>query len=152
MVGDYMYSWIENIILGLKENYSIYNIYDLYDELGIMIKKLDPNSILLQGNEAFYHRDYFQNEIVFMRNDLCEAYEKFILAHELGHALLHTHVYEAAFNKNLLNIGKFEKQANYFAFKLLDVSFDPVDFDGFSMNQIASSLNLSTYCLECVTD
>lgn len=137
-----MYPWIDNTILGLRENYKTDNVYELYDLLDIQIIKLEPNNILLDNNEAFYYRNYFKNEIVFIRNDLQRDFEKFVLAHELGHALLHTDSYEAAFNKSLLNTGKLEKQANYFAFKLLDIELDPTDFEGFTIEQIASSLYL----------
>jgi Zn-dependent peptidase ImmA (M78 family) len=137
-----MYPWIDNTILGLRESYKTDNVYELYDLLDIQIIKLEPNNILLDNNEAFYYRNYFKNEIVFIRNDLQRDFEKFVLAHELGHALLHTDSYEAAFNKSLLNTGKLEKQANYFAFKLLDIELDPTDFEGFTIEQIASSLYL----------
>lgn len=137
-----MYPWIDNILLGLKETYDTNNIYDLYDFLDIQVVKLEPNNLLLNGNEALYYRDYFKNEVVFMRNDLNLDYEKFVLAHEIAHALLHTNVYEAAFNKNLLNICKFEKQANYFAIKLLRLELDPIEYEGFSLDQVASSLGL----------
>lgn len=137
-----MYSWIDNIIIGLKETYGTNNIYDLYDILRIQIIKLKPANILLNGNEAFYYRDYFDNEIVFIRNDLNLVYERFVLAHELGHALLHTHIYEAAFNKSLINTGKLEKQANYFAFNLLNIELDPVEYEGFTLDQITSTLCL----------
>lgn len=146
-----MHSWIDNIILGLKDFNDTNNIYELYKELNISIRKLDSNNILLQGNEAFYTRSFFGEEITFIKNNLCEPYEKFILAHELGHALLHPNIYEAAFNKSLINVGKLEKQANYFAFKILNIELDPVEFEGFTIDQIASSLDLPTKFLSCVT-
>lgn len=135
-------NWIDNILEGLKDTYDTNNIYELYDYLEIKIIKLEYSNILLRGNDAFYYRSYFQNEIVAIRNDLNLEYEKFILAHELGHALLHTDTYKAAFNKDLINCGKLEKQANYFAFKLLSLDIDPITFEGFTINQIASSLYL----------
>ncbi|WP_097026142.1 ImmA/IrrE family metallo-endopeptidase [Clostridium peptidivorans] len=135
-----MYLWIHNTISGLQDIYNTSNIYDLYGYLEIEIIELDSSNILLRKNEAFYNRDYFGNEVVFIRNDLNQQYKKFVLAHELGHSLLHTHIYEAAFNKELLNIGKLERQANYFAFKLLNIDLDPIQFEGFTIEQIASSL------------
>jgi len=138
-----MYLWIDNIITGLKETYGINNIYDLYDFLNIKIINLEQNNILLSNNEAFYYRNYLGSEIVFIRNDLNFSYAKFILAHELGHALLHTHIYEATFNKkNLINMGKLEKQANYFAIKLLNIELDPIECEGFTLKQIASYLEI----------
>lgn len=147
-----MYSWINNILEGLKDTYDTSNIYELYDFLNIKIIKLESINILLRGNEAFYYRNYFGSELVSIRNDLNLEYEKFILAHELGHALLHTYSYEAAFNKSLLNTGKLEKQANYFALKLLKLDIDSVQFEGFTIEQIASSLYLPTSCIKDVAD
>lgn len=144
-----MYSWINNILLGLKDTHITTNIYELYDSLEIELIKLESNNILLRGNESFYHRNFFDKEVVFIRNDLQREYEKFILAHELGHALLHTNTYEAAFNKDLINTGKLEKQANYFAFKLLGYNLDPISFEGFTIEQIASSLYLNPKCFNC---
>lgn len=126
--------------------------YELYDYLELQMIKLEPANILLRCNEYFYYRNYFGNEIVLVRNDLNLEYEKFILAHELGHALLHTETCEAAFNKNLINTGKLEKQSNYFALKLLNLDIDPVAFEGFNIEQIASSLYLPTNCFENITD
>lgn len=143
-----MYSWIDNTISGLQDIYNTNNIYDLYGYLEIEIIELDSNNVLLRENEAFYNRDYFENEVVFIRNDLNLHYKKFVLAHELGHSLLHTHIYEAAFNKELLNIGKLERQANYFAFKLLNIDLDPIAFKDFTIPQIASFLYLPVKLLE----
>ncbi|MBY6797110.1 ImmA/IrrE family metallo-endopeptidase [Clostridium botulinum] len=135
-------NWIDNILDGLKDTYDTNNIYELYDYLEIKIIKLEPSNILLRGNESLYNRNYFGNEIVLIRNDLNLEYERFILANELGHALLHVQTYKAAFNKNLINYGKLEKQANYFAFKLLNLELNPIEFEGFTINQIASCLEV----------
>ncbi|NBI07943.1 ImmA/IrrE family metallo-endopeptidase [Senegalia massiliensis] len=84
-----------------------------------------------------YQRNYFDEEIVFARDDLEYQYEKLILAHELVHALLHTKTYQAAYNKDLINKGKLEKQADYFALRLLQIEIDSI---GSTIEQIASSL------------
>lgn len=143
-----MYEWIDNILIGLLETYGTNNIYDLLESLNIEINKLDPGNILLNGNEAFYFRDYCNKEIVFIRNDLSEPYEKFILAHELGHALLHTNNLEAAFNRDLLNTGKLERQANYFGIKLLNLDIDPIECDGYTIEQIAHILEVPEVALK----
>lgn len=142
-------TWIDKIITGLKDTYDTSSIYELYDSLKIKIVRLEPNNILLRGNESVYYRDFMNDEIVFIRNDLNRCLEKFILSHELGHAILHTNLYCAAFNKKLLNVGKLEKQSNYFAFQLLNIELDPVEFEGFTLEQIASSLYLTTKCFAC---
>lgn len=145
-----MYTWIDNYVIGLGEIYNTYDIYELYNLLQIKIERLDKDNILLQDNESIYYRDYLGLEIVFLRNDLNYEYEKFILAHELGHAIIHIDMYTAAFNKDLINIGKYEKQANYFALKLLRINLSVGEFDGLTIEQIAAILNLPKDCLENV--
>ncbi|TZE81976.1 ImmA/IrrE family metallo-endopeptidase [Calorimonas adulescens] len=136
------YQWIDDFIAGLFELYKTLNIYELYDELCITIKKLPKENILFQGNEALYYRNYDGMEIVFIRNDLDIHYEKFVLAHELAHAIIHVDIYNAAFNKNLINIGKLDKQANYFALKLLNINLFDKDFEDLTIEQIARALYL----------
>lgn len=140
-------NWIDNIIVGLTETYNTDNIYELYDFLRIQIIRLDKENILLQGNDGFYQRNYFDQEVVSIREDLDYQYEKFVLAHELGHAILHTESFTAAFNINLINSGKIERQATYFAFKLLDIQLDPVELEGLNIEQIANLLHIPKDCL-----
>jgi Zn-dependent peptidase ImmA (M78 family) len=143
-----MYDWIDECIVGLLEFHDDRNIYDLYETLNIDIVKLPKNNVLLQGKEAIYHRSLLGSEIVYLRDDLHFEYERFILAHELGHAILHIEIYEAAFNKDLINKGKLEKQAHYFAIKLLDITLDPIEHEGMTIEQIAGSLHVAEDSLE----
>lgn len=142
-----MYSWIDNIILGIKDSGNTNNVDELYDYLEIRIQKLEPSNILLRGNDSFYYRDFDNKEIVFIRNDLDEVMERFILFHELAHALLHTHIYEAAFNKDFINKDKIEKQANYFAFKMLNIELDEIELEGMTIEQIANVIGIPSFLL-----
>lgn len=137
-----MYAWIDEIIGGLSEYYNTNNVYELCDVLNIQINKLESNNILLHGNDSIYIRDYFDVEVVFIRNDLNVESEKFILLHELGHALLHIDIFKAAFNRNFINKDKLEKQANYFAFKMLNIEFDEIELDGMSLDQISRCIGM----------
>ena len=136
-MGDEAYmEWIDNIIAGLLETYGTNDPYELCDYLGIKIVKLEPNNILLRNKDAFYCRDLENSEIIFIRNDLNEILEKFIISHELGHALCNTNLLCAAFT--FCNKGKIEKQANYFAFKLSGVKFDETELQGMTLKQISA--------------
>lgn len=132
---------IDEVITGVKDIHCTDNIYELYNALEIFIRYLDKDNILLKGNDAIYHRSYLNQEIIFIRNDLHHKYEEFILAHELGHALLHTCLKTSEFNP-LVNKSKLEKQANYFAVKILDIELDSIALEGFTIDQIASTLEL----------
>lgn len=130
-------SWIDEYVDGVIDYCYSTDIFEIYNILNINIKRVNKDDYLLQGNEAIYIRNYFGIEIVFIRDDLPYKYEKFILSHELGHALLHTEMAQAAYNSKLLNKGKFEKQADYFALKLLDIAIDKVYYEDFTTDQLA---------------
>lgn len=133
--------WIDDVITGVKEVHSTDDLYELYQALEILILYLDEGNILLQGNDSLYNRCYLGKEIVFIRSGLEPGYEKFILAHELGHALLHTNLKTNTFDP-LLNSNKLEKQANYFAVKILNIQLDSIALEGFTIDQIAGALEL----------
>jgi len=132
-----MYTWMNNIIKELYITYNTNNVYELYDALNITIRRTEPNSILLNGNDSLYIRNYIGMEVVFIRNDLTSQGERFVLLHELGHAVLHKDIQTAAFNRNFININKLEKQANYFAFKMMNIHLDEIELKGMCLEQIA---------------
>lgn len=134
--------WIDEYILGTIEYCNSKDIFEIYNALDIKIVRLKNDNILLQKSEAVYHRNYFGIEVVFIRDDLDYQYEKFILAHELGHAILHAEMLTATFNKDLLNKGKLERQANYFALKLNNIIFDEIELHNMTLEQIASCVGI----------
>lgn len=138
--------WIDNIILGLIDKYNTNDIYNLCDYLNIKIIKLNSKNVLLKGKEAFYYRDKNNKEIIFIRNDLDLNLEKFILKHELGHALCHPNLLYAGYS----NTGKLERQANYFAFKLSDIKFDEAELKGMTLTQIAAYTKIPYSILKTV--
>lgn len=142
-----MYSWIDVYVTGLLDLLETRNIYDIYDAMNISIYRLPPDSPLLKSNEAIYNRSYFNKEVVFIKNILHPKYEKFVLAHELGHAVLHTDIKITAFNRSLVNRGKLEKQANYFALKLLNIDLFSDNYEGLTIDQISALLHVPKSCL-----
>lgn len=68
---------------------------------------------------------------------------KYILAHELGHAILHTNLSIMLFieNKNLIK-NRYENEADKFAAELLllDKNIDKVAFSEMNIEQIAKTL------------
>ncbi|MEY8415339.1 ImmA/IrrE family metallo-endopeptidase [Tissierella praeacuta] len=133
-------TWIDEYVSAVIDYCYSRDIFEIYSTLNINIKRIDKDDYLLQGNEALYIRSYFGLEVVFIRDDLPYRFEKFILGHELGHALLHTEISKATYNSKLINKGKLEKQADYFAIKLLNVNIDEIYYEGFTIEQIAKEL------------
>lgn len=142
--------WIDEIITGIKELYNSNDPYFLCKSLDIQIEYMEKDSFILRGNEASYLRSIFDTEFIYIQKDLDSQYEKFILAHELGHALLHTNLSTAAFNLKLMNVGKYERQATYFAFNLLDLELDSIELKGFSSEQIARTLHIPIECMDII--
>ena len=145
-----MREWIDDHVIGLREACTRAtnsdDIFDIYDFLNITIKKLNKDNVLLKNNQALYIRDFIGREIVFIRDDLDYMYMKFILAHELGHAILHTNLPNAAFNQHLINKGKYEKQATYFALKLLEVDCLIKEYS--TIGDAAKLLHIPVECLQ----
>lgn len=147
-----MMKWIDNIILGVTDLHDTSDIYELCDLLDInIITVQEDNTILskvLCNNEAIYQRNISGMEVIYIKNNLDEKYKEFIVAHELGHALLHVNIPKAAFNIDLINTGKLERQATYFALKLLNININSIEYEGMTMQQIAKSLHLPEKSLE----
>ncbi|MDY0235108.1 MAG: ImmA/IrrE family metallo-endopeptidase [Gudongella sp.] len=141
-------TWIDKYIDGVIEHTGTNDIFEIYKTLDIEIKRVDKNDSILHGNEAIYIRNYLGLELVFINDSLPFRYEKFILAHELAHALLHIDQAQAAYNNKLIIKSKFELQADYFALKLLDISIDKTYYDGCTFEQVAKSLCVGEAILE----
>ncbi|MDR7856344.1 MAG: ImmA/IrrE family metallo-endopeptidase [Tissierella sp.] len=135
--------WIDEYVDGVIDYCYSRDIFEIYNTLDISIKRLDKDDLLLRGNEALYIRNYFGLEVVFIKNNLPYKYEKFVLSHELGHALLHIEIAQAAYNSKLINKGKLEKQADYFALKLLDIEINNVNYEGLTTDQIAKKFYIT---------
>lgn len=133
-------SWIDEYVDGVIDYCYSRDIFEIYNALNINIKRINKDDYLLQGNEALYVRDYFGFEVVFIRDDLPHSLEKYVLSHELGHAILHIEVNQAAYNSKLINKSKLEKQADYFAVKLLNIPIDNTSYGGFTTEQISNEL------------
>ncbi len=75
-----------------------------------------------------------------------EAIQKLVVAHELGHALLHSDIEIGFIRENtMMNTAVYERQANEFAAELL---IDKTDLDlalreGMNLEQVSKMLNVS---------
>lgn len=109
-------TWIKHIVDGLVELYHTRNVYELLDILEIILIKRE----LPEGEKGRSFKDMFNNEYIFVSNNLTSEEEKVIIAHELGHLILHTHLSTSYYSNNpLLSKDKIEKEANKFAAELL---------------------------------
>lgn len=125
---------IKNMILGMQEYYKTTDVYELIDILNITIirKKMPKNQ------KAKTIRNSFGDEYIFISENVGEHEEKFILAHELGHLLLHKDITCYYYTNSFINKDKLEFEANYFAMELLfPQNIIPWELEGFTLEQLS---------------
>lgn len=107
---------IEQAVAGLYDSYDTLDPFELCSCLEIKI--IESN--LGDDINGFFQRTEDGCEIVHINSEIDEIIKKYICAHELGHAVLHTEVSMKLFIENKLQIkNKFEIQADKFAAELL---------------------------------
>lgn len=134
-------NWIKDIVTGLIEIYNTRNVYEImyFLEISLIRKELG------KGIKGRFFRDMFINEYIYISDTLLEEEEKVIIAHELGHAILHTDLTSSYYTENqLLNKDKIEYEANKFAAELLiPDDLDLSIYDSITMQQLSNLLGVS---------
>ena len=107
----------------LISKYKTNNPQEIAQELGIIIL-FEP-----LGEINGYYNTAFRQKFIHINNTLVESKQKFTIAHELGHALLHPKANTPFLRDNtLFSISELEIEANKFAVDLLitDEAIDEV--------------------------
>ncbi|WP_291708955.1 ImmA/IrrE family metallo-endopeptidase [Clostridium sp.] len=81
-----------------------------------------------------------KNHVIWLNSSMDENARRFVLAHEIAHAILHTKSSCFFSNVKSINISRKEYEANIFAAELLlDLSKNDISYiDGYSIDQLAS--------------
>ena len=106
---------IEYKVKDLIKKYNTSNIKELVDHLDISIEYQDFKAKTLYSRLMIVDSKGY----IFVRSDLDCAYENFLIAHELGHYVLH---YDGNISFNFLRRvykTRLEREANEFAIRLL---------------------------------
>ena len=106
---------IEYKIKDLIKKYNTSNVKELVDHLDISIEYQDFKAKTLDSRLMIVDSKGY----IFVRSDLDCAYENFLIAHELGHYVLH-HDENISFNfLRRVYKTRLEREANEFAIRLL---------------------------------
>jgi Zn-dependent peptidase ImmA (M78 family) len=125
---------IKEIVSGIIEMYGTNDPFELCDFLNIKIMQ----SNLGQEIKGFFQRTKNGYEILHLNSELIPDEEKYICAHELGHAILHTDLSLQFFIENKLQIkNKYEIQADKFAAELLINAVDKPLLENMTINQMS---------------
>ncbi len=139
--------WIDNIINGLIEFAGSRNIHDIADSLNIRIQRLGKSNPILKNSDAAYFRYSKQGcEAIYVRNNL-EKREAFTIAHEIGHAVMHTEIARAFYKQDAIR-GRLEREADYFACRLLDIKIYPPECEGYTTSQISGIYGIREEAIE----
>ena len=105
------------------------------DDLGYFIHFTD------MGKETLgYHHVKGSSKIICLNNNLTSEKQEFVLAHELGHAMMHSHIKISRFTRDsLYSTAKMEREANIFAALLLFGHRD-----NFTIEELAGEYQIET--------
>ena len=133
-----MHNRIKKIVRALIKKYKTSDIYELAKCLGIILI-VAPLGETCAGSYMYIHR----RKTIFI-NSILNDYERIIvLAHEIGHAVLHerTNCYFMK-NKTLFLTCKVEREANLFAAEFLIRDDILEGYEGYTIESIAHSENI----------
>lgn len=130
----YIKSEVDKLVLRYKTR----DIYELIDKLDVILLKV-PLDASINGMYQYFKR----NKIIYLNDGLDTIMERHVLAHELGHAILHTKTNITYLESNTFySKEKLEIAANTFAAELLieDSLFD--EHKHHTIDEMASIENL----------
>lgn len=123
---------VHSIVERTIKKYKTRSPYELADLMGISIHRCELGTI-----RGYYSKKFRIKQIVLNCN-LSEKDERFVLAHELGHAIMHENLNTPFLMENtLLSKNKFEKEANTFAIELLVPDTEIIENSDLTIGQLA---------------
>lgn len=138
------FKYIKGIIENLKKKYETECPYELANALGITL------IVCPLGKPLGMYKYINKNKVIYINSILNTHQKRYVLAHEIGHAILHPK--SSCFFTNTRNLNKLKKEyeANIFASELL-INFDDVDslyIQGYSIVQLSSYYRVPVELIE----
>lgn len=115
-----------------------------------LAKCLNINVIFEElGTINGYYNTAFRQKFIHINSNLEEHKQKFAIAHELGHAILHPKSNTPFLRENtLFSIDKLEIEANLFAVNLLISDEDLREYQDFTISQLSSIFGIHEKLIE----
>lgn len=136
---------INKLIKKLIRKYKTTNPYDLASCLNVLIFEVELK------NTLGMYRYINKTRTIFINSNLSDEVKRFVLAHELGHAILHTkeNCFYLKYN-TFIKTSTYEVEANKFAAELLidDKEFKSNIGKGFTIGQLASYFEVPEELIE----
>lgn len=134
---------METLIDNLCKKYYTSNPFELAKRLNIIVLFEDLGTI--NG----YYNTIFRQKFIHINCNLDEHQQRFTVAHELGHAILHPKANTPFLCENtFFSVGKLEREANLFAVQLLISNDDLKEYKECSISQLASIFGIHEKLIE----
>ena len=135
---------VHSIVERTIKKYKTRSPYELADLMGISISRCELGTI-----RGYYSKKFRIKQIVLNCN-LSENDERFVLAHELGHAIMHENLNTPFLTeKTMLSKNKYEREANTFAIELLVPDTEIAENPDLTIGQLARLTGYSEDLLKC---
>lgn len=123
---------IKNTVQNLCKKYKTRNPYELVQSLGIILQYGEK----MDNVRGFY---LYANRIklICLGNNLPDYIEQFVLAHEIGHAVMHKKSSTPFLQSTFFSIDKLEIEANKFAAELVISDETIMEHLDYTINQWA---------------
>lgn len=129
---------VKKCVSMIKKKAKTDDVFELVDYFNIQTIDIDLGSSTL-GMYKYIKR----NKFIFLNTSLDDFQRRFVLAHELGHAVLHSNLNCFFLEKKTFYLkNKFEIEANKFAVELLVDDKDLEELEGYTINQAAAILGV----------
>ncbi|PHA00909.1 hypothetical protein COE51_06250 [Bacillus pseudomycoides] len=105
---------IKEYVLNIAQKYESTNPFEIAQQKDIIVLYEDL------GNTLGFYSTYKRFKFIHINNQIDEITQRFVCAHELGHALLHPKANTPFLrNQTLFSVDRLEIEANTFAVELL---------------------------------
>lgn len=135
---------VKEIIKKITKKYKTRDPFELASHINIHVK-MWPLHHDIKG----LYQNFKRNKFIYLNDRLIYEHQRIVLAHEIGHAVLHKELNVCFLEANTFFIkNKFETEANKFAVELLVPDEVLCDFKGFTINQISNALGIDVELLK----
>lgn len=133
---------IEKEIKKLNETYGTLNPYELADAMGVEIHYMELGST----RGLFYHSRRIKQ--IALSNTLTEWTERFVLAHEIGHLVMHPQHNAPFLSTTFFSKDRYEMEANAFALHMLISDDDLKEYPEYTVDTWATILGVPRELME----
>ena len=139
-----MNDYVKRVVKNLKRKYKTNCPYELAEYLEIVLV-IEP-----LGKPLGMYNYINKNKVIWINSSLNEEERRYVLAHEIGHAVLHPKSSCFFSSVKNINLSKKEYEANLFAAELLlELTENEKSYiNGYSINQLASCYKVPTELVE----